>query len=642
MSSSKEQNTNNSADIEEGISSHDINNDINATSEEEEEDNNDNVNTANTNTNATSGLQHIEDDDTDLSLPMGMAEVISNANEPPTKPQNDNRLQVIEQLDDDDTDLPLPMGMAEEIISNDTFDPPKRIGRIEQLDDNEGPQPPAAMLGPSLDIANNKTSADNTNNLISINDEEHSPPVPFNSAEFEDNRIARNARNQVPAVEVVDPLEESVPREIAEDIRGITNTQIIDVNTRDTNRRGWGVVAHVEDRNVTPEPPQISTQAEEVSVDHDGDMNQSNNDDAQEFVEAYAVDDDIYNATILEPTLPWWKQRRARIVFGMVCVVLAAMAIALGISFSNENVRTVVVTSMPSISAVPSYAPSTSRPTNLPTSNPSMSMMPSSSPTQCAVKISKTKRRIELPLNDPVYPITKMSKRNAAMVLREKDSFETSYVIFYILNDNGVWVRNGFEIVEYDELTAEVVYDYHIDISGKDTLVGFPQMNTDAGNATGVVYIYEQRDDSGEWMQTGQIQPEEGGQAGAKFGHRIAIEDGIAVIGSKDEMALYVFEKDTDGSWKQRNKKNIEQDMIGIFLEGDVITIVHTSELHLFTYDRESYEIIPLQQIVFDGNIDIYGDSLSALYSVGQVTILANVRSDTNRLVVTTQTSNLR
>ena len=54
---------------------------------------------------------------------------------------------------------------------------------IEQIDDNNGPEPPVATLEESLNTADtdiaNKTSAAISNNLSSIN--QLSPPVPFNA-----------------------------------------------------------------------------------------------------------------------------------------------------------------------------------------------------------------------------------------------------------------------------------------------------------------------------------------------------------------------------------------------------------------------------------------------------------------------------
>ena len=58
-------------------------------------------------------------------------------------------------------------------------------------------------------------------------------------------------------------------------------------------------------------------------------------------LEAYIVeeesDQEIVIATQLEPTLPWWKQRRTKLLLGTVLVVFAAMAIALGVSISSSS-----------------------------------------------------------------------------------------------------------------------------------------------------------------------------------------------------------------------------------------------------------------------------------------------------------------
>ena len=56
---------------------------------------------------------------------------------------------------------------------------------------------------------------------------------------------------------------------------------------------------------------------------------------------AYAVegsDQDVVIATHLEPTspaLPWWKQWKTKIFLGTVCLVVAAMAIGLGVFMSS-------------------------------------------------------------------------------------------------------------------------------------------------------------------------------------------------------------------------------------------------------------------------------------------------------------------
>ena len=70
-------------------------------------------------------------------------------------------------------------------------------------------------------------------------------------------------------------------------------------------------------------------------------------------VEAYLVEDKgesgdvghitVYEATPLEPELPWWKQRRSKVFMVINCVLIIALAIGLGVSFSlsrHDNTAT--------------------------------------------------------------------------------------------------------------------------------------------------------------------------------------------------------------------------------------------------------------------------------------------------------------
>ena len=70
-------------------------------------------------------------------------------------------------------------------------------------------------------------------------------------------------------------------------------------------------------------------------------------------VEAYLVEDKgesgdvghitVYEATPLEPELPWWKQRRSKVFMVINCVLITALAIGLGVSFSlsrHDNTAT--------------------------------------------------------------------------------------------------------------------------------------------------------------------------------------------------------------------------------------------------------------------------------------------------------------
>ena len=80
---------------------------------------------------------------------------------------------------------------------------PKQSSKIEQIDDDVGPEiPAAAMVDASLKAADSNSklsSSEVANSLESIN--ETSPPVPFNSAKFEDSIAKKRDEimNQKPA-----------------------------------------------------------------------------------------------------------------------------------------------------------------------------------------------------------------------------------------------------------------------------------------------------------------------------------------------------------------------------------------------------------------------------------------------------------
>jgi len=87
----------------------------------------------------------------------------------------------LQQIDDNDnSDLPLPMGMAE-VISN-RAEPPKQIAKVEQID-NDCPEPPAA-------VGSNTRCRSSSNyqqgysiyiKQLSTVNEQSSSPTPFNS-----------------------------------------------------------------------------------------------------------------------------------------------------------------------------------------------------------------------------------------------------------------------------------------------------------------------------------------------------------------------------------------------------------------------------------------------------------------------------
>ena len=203
----------------------------------------------------------------------------------PRRSTTNNTLEVNND-DDDNDDLPLPMGAAEEISNR--AEPPKQIGKVEQIDDADtGPMPPVAMLEASLNAAE-KSNEMIRSSLESI-DDELIPPTPFHSSNFErddeDDEIAKKKAkddmNQKPAAVVLDTSEEveDVPKsndtdsiyapsrediESMDEIRGITNTN---TGRGDTNRRGWDDIGSGRINN--NESNETNVQIAEVSTNND-------------------------------------------------------------------------------------------------------------------------------------------------------------------------------------------------------------------------------------------------------------------------------------------------------------------------------------------------------------------------------------
>jgi len=246
------------------------------------------------------------------------------------------------------------------------------------------------------------------NKVVNIN--QLSPPVPFNFTEFEggeeDDDIKMNAKermNQMPlAVSNNDNEDESnhtthdVPGPHRQNVGTYPPTsaarpeeeqseminppppvsgnhnQVPDIIRRPPPPSMLLDPFRVSDpSNVTSEQVLETAAVENVAV---GVVDASVEQDETNILEAYAVDDDIYGATPLEPTLPWWKQRRTKILLGSVLVIVSSLAIALGVLLSQSSdpeqvltnsTVTLFVTPPPTISIAPSLsiAPSTSPPT---------------------------------------------------------------------------------------------------------------------------------------------------------------------------------------------------------------------------------------------------------------------------------------
>jgi len=242
---------------------------------------------------------------------------------------------------DDNSDLPLPMGMAE-VISNRAEPSKQKTGKVEQIDDEDiGPEPPAAMLEASLNAA--EKSNDMIRSSLESIDDELIPPTPFHSSNFEQDTIAKKkakdeTMNQKPAAvsnntneeekRVIPLVEESVDMPTSEniesmdEIRGITNTT---TGRGNNNRRGWDDIGsgsiNNDSNDTNVQIAEVSTNDDSI-IDANLEVSTSTNleagDTAIHIPEAFLVEEDAYDddgeVYIATPTLPWWKQKRTRIL----------------------------------------------------------------------------------------------------------------------------------------------------------------------------------------------------------------------------------------------------------------------------------------------------------------------------------------
>jgi len=191
---------------------------------------------------------------------------------------------------------------------------------------------------------------------------------------------------------------------------------------------------------------------------------------------------EVYMAT---PTLPWWKQRRTKILLGVVLVIVSTLAIVLGIELSKDDtvVNNIVDnTNAPSLSLAPS-----------------LSMAPSSSPTECVNKIISNRQEIDLikdlQINDPLRPKVATDRRNMVVVALDRkycnsisscsQYYGPAFITFYLLDDDDEWQR-----VQSPIRVDGAGGGLSVAISGSTAFVGFPNANDGAGD----VLEYNQND----------------------------------------------------------------------------------------------------------------------------------------------------
>ena len=289
-------------------------------------------------------LQLIDKQLSELPLPPGMAQVLLDAaqkfmsHDHSTQCNNEVGLEQIEDGDGPDEEFEQYM-TREKANAKQLNYVPVSMG-LEQIEDGGGPDEEFKQ-DMTREKANDAKQLYVPVSMDTVN--ELTPPVPFNYAEFEGDSKQKSTKSKSVADTISD--EELVYHPTREDIEG----DIIQGITNEgcgSNRRGWGDIAsrsqETETEDVLAQTNVRTTTTTDLSL-HDSDV--ENCSDTQEAnateVEAYAVDEEVYDATPLEPALAWWKQKRARFLIGAMFVMVGALALALGLNSGSSDVSSV-------------------------------------------------------------------------------------------------------------------------------------------------------------------------------------------------------------------------------------------------------------------------------------------------------------
>jgi len=506
------------------------------------------------------------------------------------------------------------------------------------------------------------------NKVVDIN--QLSPPVPFNFTEYEreeeDDVIKMNAKaltNQTPvavsndnASSHVEPIQNvrsnHLPTITASEQSEIdppppvsgNHNQVPDIIRRPPPPSMLLDPHRVSDPSNMNSEPVLETATVENATPQGVDASVENNE--TNILEAYAVDDDIYGATPLEPTLPWWKQKRTRILLGMVLVIVSTLAIVLGIELSKDDQVTLVnnvtnvivnVTSAPSVSVAPS-----------------LSSAPSSSPTECVNKIISSSQEIDLVGDDPRDPKVAVDGRNMIVASLDGRYYNTSQQLGVTYSDGyeGPVFVTFYSSDEIDDKWRRVQSPLRVDgisslysvaISDTTALLGLAYANNDKVETA---IMYEQ-DRFGDWVrvdefgQTLQCSFFQLSSTNCFFGYSVDIDRDLACLTAWN--GIFLYHRDEKGIWAQLD--TIEDGLSPRIcsIAEDTIAVAQSGAILLYQYDRDQNKVNPIQNPNSTGSVqsmDLSNDYL-VYWDLYKQDAFIYHRDDTNHAFIFQQQLNI-
>ena len=105
-----------------------------------------------------------------------------------------------------------------------------------------------------------------------------------------------------------------------------------------------------------------------------------------------------------------------------------------------------------------------------------------------------------MPLENPTNFVVDVDGRNMIVVVAKTDEDTFLYIIFYRLNDDGVWERVNYFFED------DLGYGYEVSLSGDTAMAGFGFANVEGKPSRGTVLIF-QRNSVGVWDKVGPLKP---------------------------------------------------------------------------------------------------------------------------------------
>ena len=325
--------------------------------------------------------------------------------------------------------------------------------------------------------------------------------------------------------------------------------------------------------------------------------------------EAYVVDDDIYDATPLEPTPPWYKHTRIKQCFGVVVMIVVALAIALGVTLSKDVLlhNTTTVTVLVGVSGAPS-----------------VSLAPSPLPTVCLNQIAASKQEIDLNIldmagyfHDPsiqaqqqqdnvqsrklINPKVAVDGNNMAVVVRQgidditnwsdpwtrRRAFSSNvnapddrvFITFYTLVSNNEWKRAQPPI----RMAKEWGLGYDVSISGTTIFIGFPYSNDGAGS----VLMYT-KNLFGGWDRISEPFVTKD-TTYVKFGMNVEVDGRLACV--TDLNAAHLFRREEEGSSKHWVQFDTIPDVQECSIAGNNIALYDGDKSEIYKYDNSNTQM---------------------------------------------------